>query len=84
MLELKQAGSPPEVLDLAKPKPNDQSSLPTMLWRGRILISNFHDCFLSQPFEHGSQFLMYGRPTTTKGQEKSEEGNSPSHPGSSF
>ena len=27
---------------------------------------------------------MYGQPTITKGQEKSEEGNSPNHPGSSF
>ena len=51
-----------------------------LCWHGRILISNFHDCF--KPFE---QFLiMYGRPTITKGQEKSEEGNSPNHPGSIF
>ena len=54
-----------------------------LCWRVRILISNFHDCF--KPFEHDRQFLiMYGRPTITKGQEKSEEGNSPNHPGSIF
>ena len=48
------------------------------------LISNFPDCSLSKPFDYGRLFLMYGRPTLNKGQEKSEEGNSPNHPGSSF
>ena len=54
-----------------------------LCWRSRILNSNFHDCF--KPFEQDRQFLiMYGQPTITKGQEKSEVGNSPNHPGSIF